>query len=60
MYVGNAIGESKGMQDKTWRNPQHLMTNDPDKVWPRGVVPYQFAINVGEGSHMLLKCACNP
>ena len=30
------------------RTPQNLMTNNPDKVWPKGIVPYDIHRDLSE------------
>ena len=30
------------------RTPQNLMTNNPDKVWPKGIVPYYIHPDLSE------------
>ena len=35
--------------------PQHTMTNDPNKIWPNEIIPYEFDSRVGmRSSHYYL------
>ena len=33
------------------RCPQYTMTNDPEKVWPRGIIPYMLDPSLGKFSY---------
>ena len=35
-------------QPQGTRTPQNLMTNNPDKVWPKGIVPYLLHESLSE------------
>ena len=48
LQTGDTTEEISDNADKVWRIPQQSMTNDPHKVWPGKIIPYQFHLNVGE------------
>ena len=48
MYIGYR-GRNVGINvNGDWRERQHSMTNDPDKVWPNGILPYLIDDNLGK------------
>ena len=58
IHVGSESGNNGVVVKEFNRSPQHLMTNDPDKLWPGGILPYHIDVTVGNGLTMykLLKC----
>ena len=48
-YLGNKMRDGGEIATTKHRTAQHSMTNDPDKVWPGEIVPYQIDLSVGKG-----------
>ena len=47
VHVGSEIENNAVVIEQSNRSPQDLMTNDPDKVWPGGILPYSIDASVG-------------
>ena len=47
---------SEDSAKKSIRHPQNTMTNDPHRVWPNEILPYQFDDSVGKLS--VCYCTC--
>ena len=50
-FLGDKTSGDGDTANTTHRTSQNSMTNDPDKVWPGGIVPYEIDFSVGKGSH---------
>ena len=53
------VGETSNngmVVEESSRSPQHLMTNDPDKVWPGGILPYHIDASVGNSIMIYVTC----
>lgn len=44
--------------ESVWREPQHFMTTDPDKVWPNGFLPYLIEEKFGKHDHVAIALSC--
>ena len=52
-YVGND-GHNDATKTSNWkrnRTPQNTMTKERERVWAKGVVPFEFHDGLGESSH---------
>lgn len=47
VHIGTKTENNGVVVEESKRSTQHLMTNDPDKVWPEGILPYRTDASVG-------------
>ena len=46
-FSGSSLEDAEDSSNES-RQPQNSMTNDPRRVWPNEILPYQFDVSVGK------------